>query len=73
MQLELTAPDFPGFSARLEQTVVRAGGDVPVVFRYVPGDSPAGRTDPISVQLAVQPLNQVFVIRVSFAAPAPLR
>ena len=73
VQLELTVPDFPGFSARLEQTVVRAGGDVPVVFRYVPGDAPASRRDPISVQLAVQPLNQVFVIRVSFAAPAPLR
>ena len=72
VQLELTVPEIPGFSARLEQTVVRAGGDVPVVFRYVPGD-PAGRRDPIGVQLTVEPLNQVFVIRVNFAAPAPLR
>jgi hypothetical protein len=72
VQLELTVPEIPGFSATLEQTVVRAAGDVPVVFRYVPGD-PASRRDSISVQLAVQPLNQVFVIRVNFAAPAPLR
>jgi hypothetical protein len=72
VQLELTVPEIPGFSARLEQTVVRAAGDVPVVFRYAPGD-PATRRDPISVQLTVQPLNQVFVIRVNFAAPAPLR
>ena len=72
VQLELTAPEIPGFSVKLEQAIVRAAGDVPVVFRYEPGD-PAGRRDPINVRLTVQPLNQVFVIRVNFAAPGPLK
>jgi hypothetical protein len=72
VQLELTVPEIPGFSAKLEQGIVRAAADVPVVFRYEPGDS-AGRRDPISVRLTVQPLNQVFEIRVNFSAPAPLK
>jgi hypothetical protein len=72
VQLELTVPEIPGFSAKLEQPIVRAAGDVPVVFRYEPGD-PGGRKDPINVRLTVQPVNQVFVIRVSFATSAPLK
>jgi hypothetical protein len=71
VQVELTAPSIPGFSAKLEQSTVRAAGDAPVVFRYDPTGQTA-RPDPINVQLMVQPLNQVFVIRVNFAAPGPV-
>ncbi len=70
VQLELNAPEVPGFSAKLAQTIAKAAGDVPVVLRYEPGDGP-GRSDPIDVRLTVQPLNQVFVIRVRFAAKSP--
>jgi hypothetical protein len=70
VQVELTAPEIPGFSAKVEPSIVRAAADVPVVFRYEPGDLKA-RPDPINVQLMVQPLNQLFVIRVNFAAAAP--
>jgi hypothetical protein len=71
VQLELTAPDIPGFSAKLGQPNVRGGGDAALVFRYEPA-SPAERRDPITVQLVVQPLNQAFAIRVNFAAsPVP--
>jgi hypothetical protein len=71
VQLELNAPDIPGFTATLGQSMVRASADVPVVFRYDPGDTAAPRA-PINVQLMVQPLNQAFVIRVNFAAPGPV-
>lgn len=71
VQLELSAPDIPGFTAKLEQSSVGPGRDVPVVFRYEPGDS-AGRRDPVTVQLVVQPTNQAFAIRVNFAAPGPV-
>lgn len=71
VQLELNAPDIPGFTAKLEQSSVGAGGDVPVVFHYEPGNS-AGRREPITVQLLVEPLNQAFVIRVNFAAAGPV-
>ena len=73
VQLELTAPEIPGFSVKVEQSIVRAAADVPVVFRYEPGDPATRRRDPINVRLTVQPLNQVFVIRVNFAAPGPLK
>jgi hypothetical protein len=71
VQLELSAPEVPGFTAKLEQSIVRPGGDVAVVFHYEPGAS-AGRRDPIAVQLVVQPTNQAFSIRVNFAAPGPV-
>jgi hypothetical protein len=67
VQLELTAPDMPGFTAKLEQAVVRAAADAHVIFRYEPVDR-AQRRDFINVQLTVQPLDQVFAIRVNFAA-----
>jgi len=70
VQLQVSMAEVPGFTAKIEQSMVRAAADVPVVFRYEPGNQPAPK-DPISVQLTVQPLNQVFVIRVNFAAPAP--
>jgi hypothetical protein len=70
VHLELSGSDIPGFSAKLEQANARAGGDVPLVFRYEPRDS-AGRRDPITVQLMVQPLKQVFTIEVNFSATGP--
>ena len=71
VQLELSTPDIPGFTVKLEQSIARGSADVPVVFRYVPGDA-ASPKDPINVQILVQPLNQAFVIRVNFAAPGPV-
>jgi len=71
VHLELSGSDVPGFSAKLEQANARAGGDVPIVFRYEPGDT-ASRRDPITVQLVVQPLNQAFEIQVNFSAAGPV-
>jgi hypothetical protein len=71
VQLELSAPEIPGFTAKLEQSTVRGTQDMPVVFRYEPGGQAEPR-DPFNVQLWVQPLNQLFVIRVNFAASSPV-
>ncbi len=70
VQVELTAPEVPGLSVKLESRTVRANGDVPVVFHYEPGARSAS-PDSINVQLLVEPLNQLFVIRVNFAAASP--
>jgi hypothetical protein len=70
VQLELNAPEIPGFSAKLTQSLARAASNVPLVLRYDPGDQ-SERREPIDVRLTVQPLNQVFVIRVKFGAPGP--
>ena len=71
VQLELSAPEIPGFTAKLGQSIARAAQDIPVVFHYEPG-AQAERRDSFNVQLWVQPLNQLFVIRVNFAAPGPV-
>jgi hypothetical protein len=71
VQLELGAPDIPGFSAKVEQAFVGAGADVPVVFRYEQRDPAKRRGEPFTVELVVQPLNQVFTIQVNFAAASP--
>jgi len=68
VQLELAVPEIPGFSAKVEQMFVRAGADVPVVFRYEPGDPAKRRGGPITVELVVQPLNQTYTIQVNFVA-----
>lgn len=68
VQLELGVPDIPGFTAKVEQMFIRAGADVPVVFRYEPGDPARRRGEPVTVQLVVQPLNQTYTIRVNFVA-----
>jgi hypothetical protein len=70
LQLELSAPEIPGFTAKAEQANVPGGGDVPLVFRYDPGDA-GGRRDPITVRLVVQPVNQSYTIQVNFAAVVP--
>ena len=70
VQLQVNAPEVPGFTATIAQSIVRAGADMPVVFRYEPAAQSRSR-GPITVQLTVQPLNQVFAIRVNFAAAAP--
>jgi len=71
VQLELAVPEVPGFTAKLEQSTVRASGDANLVFHYEPG-AQTGRPASVNVQLLVQPLNQAFVIRVNFAATGPL-
>jgi hypothetical protein len=68
VQLQVNSPEIPGFTATIAQSTVRAGTDMPVLFHYEPaGQSPSGS---VTVQLSVQPLNQVFPIRVNFAAPS---
>jgi hypothetical protein len=70
VQAEVSTPQIPGLTAKLEQSIVRAAGNVTLVLRYEPGGQRAPR-DPVNVQLTVQPLDQVFTIRVSFASPTP--
>jgi len=72
VQAEVSVPQIPGLTAKLEQSIVRAAGNVTLVLRYEPGGQRAPR-EPVNVQLTVQPLDQVFVIRVNFAAPTPLK
>jgi hypothetical protein len=67
VQLELSAPEIPGFSAKIDQPYVRSGGDIPVVFHYEP-DETSDRRTPFTVQVVVQPTNQAFPIQVNFAA-----
>jgi hypothetical protein len=69
VQVQVTGTEVPGFTAQIGQAFVKPASDVPVVFRYEPGNQ-APPKDPVSVQIFVQPLNQVFVIRVSFATQA---
>ncbi|MBZ5673286.1 MAG: hypothetical protein LAP61_03485 [Acidobacteriia bacterium] len=71
VQLELDAPQVPGLTAKLEKSAVAASGNVQVVFHYEPGKT-AGPKNSITVQLVVQPLNQVFPIRVNFYAGGPV-
>jgi hypothetical protein len=72
VQAEVSTPQIPGLTAKLEQSIVRAAGNVTLVLRYEPGGQKAPR-DPVNVQLTVQPLDQLFTIRVNFASPTPLR
>ena len=73
VQLELTVPEIPGFTVKLEQIDRESGGRRPGGVSLRAGRSAAARRDPINVQLTVQPLNQVFAIRVKLCAPAPLK
>jgi len=66
VQIALTVPEVPGFTAKVEQAIVRASSDVPVVFRFEPGQ--AAPKGPVTVQIWVQPLNQVFPVQVKFSA-----
>jgi len=72
VQADVSAPQIPGFTAKLDQAIIRAAGNVTLVLRYEPGGQKTPR-DPVNVQLTVQPLDQVFTIRVNFAPPAPLK
>ena len=72
VQLELNSPEVPGLTVTTAQSIVRAGADMPVLFHYEPVDQSRGR-EPITVQIAVQPLNRVFTIQVNFASAAPLK
>jgi hypothetical protein len=72
VQAEVSMPQIPGLTAKLEQSIVRAAGNVTLVLRYEPGGQRAPR-DPVNVQLSVQPLSQLFTIRVNFASPTPLK
>jgi len=72
VQAEVSVPQIPGLTAKLEQSIVRAAGNVTLLLRYEPGGQRAPSA-PANVQLTVQPLDQVFVIRVNFASPTPLK
>jgi hypothetical protein len=66
VQLELSAPDIPGFTAKIEQRMVKGNSDAVLLLRYEPT---AGnqRRYPATVGLTVQPTNQTFVIQVAFS------
>jgi hypothetical protein len=72
VQLELTSPEVPGFGVTIAQSIVRATSDMPILFHYEPVDQ-SRSIEPITVRITVQPLNQVFVVRVDFTSAAPLR
>jgi len=72
VQLELSLPEVPGLTVKTTQPIVRAGADMPVLFHYEPVDG-SRSTGPVTVRVTVQPLNQVFAIRVKFASAAPLK
>ena len=72
VQLQVNSPEVPGFTATIAQSIVRGGTDMPVLFHYEPVDQ-SRSAGPITVQLSVQPLNQVFAIRVNFASAAPVK
>jgi hypothetical protein len=70
VQAEVSTPQIPGLTAKLDQSMVKAAGNVTLLLRYEPGGQSAPR-EPVNVQLTVQPLGQTFVIRVNFASPTP--
>jgi hypothetical protein len=72
VQAEVSTPQIAGLTAKLEQSIVRAAGNVTLVLRYEPGGQRAPR-DPVNVQITVQPLDQLFTIRVNFASAGPLK
>jgi hypothetical protein len=72
VQAEVSTPQIAGLTAKLDQSIVRAAGNVTLVLRYQPGGQRAPR-DPVNIQLTVQPLDQVFTIRVNFATSTPLK
>ena len=67
VQLELAAPEISGFTAKIEQRLVKGNSDAVLVLRYEPGPG-APQRDPATVGLTVQPTNQTFAIRVTFNA-----
>ena len=69
VQLELEGPTVPGLTAKLEKSAAGAGANVQVIFHYEPGTNTA--RNPVTMQLMVQPLNQVFPIRVNFYSGSP--
>jgi hypothetical protein len=72
VKLELTSPEVPGLTMTTAQSIVRGGTDMPVIFHYEPVDQSRSR-GPVTAQITVQPLNQVFAVRVNFASAAPLK
>jgi hypothetical protein len=69
VQAEVDAPQVPGLSAKLDQSIVRAAGNATLLLRYEPrAGTPA--PGPFSLQLRVQPLDQVFAIKINFAPAA---
>ncbi len=66
VQVSVVAPEVPGFTAKAEQSIVRASSDLPVILRYEPGIG-TPPNNPVTLQIIVQPLNQVFPVQVRFA------
>ena len=71
VQVEVNVPNVPGLTVKLEKFAVTANGNVQVLFHYEPGKT-VERRNPITAQVIVQPLNQVFPIRVNFYAEGPV-
>src|SRR5262249_6787136 len=61
----LGVPDVPGLTARLDKAGVRANQAATLVVRYEPGEKP-GVLAPVSIQLLVEPTEQLFPVSISF-------
>jgi len=70
VQADVSTPQIPGLTAKLDQSMVKAAGNLTLLLRYEPGGQSAPK-EPVNVQLSVQPLGQTFEIRVNFASPTP--
>jgi hypothetical protein len=58
---------LPGLSATLDKTQVKAGDTATLKFAYEPKDR-SGKA-PLTARVSVQPTDQVFVIKLTFAPP----
>jgi len=67
VDLRLEYNGFPGFEARLERQALRANESVKLLLRVEPQDKSPKPT--LTVNVRVEPLNQVIPIRVTFAVP----
>ncbi len=67
VQLRLEYNGFPGFEAKLERSELQANETTKLLLRIEPRDK--GPKPTLTVNLRVEPLNQVIPIQVTFAVP----
>jgi hypothetical protein len=67
VRLSLEYAGFPGFEARLERSELKANESTKLLLRVEPHDK-APKPE-VTVNVRVEPLNQVIPVRVTFAVP----
>jgi hypothetical protein len=67
VNLRLEYNGFPGFEAKLEREALQANESVKLLLRIEPRDK--SPKPALTVNVRVEPLNQVIPIRVTFAVP----